>query len=290
MTDAQSIAPAEAPAAKRQRRPRRINLSGAIGLVTVSFWLVVAAIGPALAPHDVGAVVDLDVFSPASAAFPLGTDYLGRDILSRMLTAARYTVFIALVATLLAASVGVLFGLAAATVGGWIDMLLVRLFDTLIAIPSLMFSLVVIASLGSSIPVLIGTIALIYTPGAFRIARALALNVAAMDFVQVARTRGEGIGYIVRCEILPNVIGPLLADFGLRFVFVVLLLSGLSFLGLGVQPPYADLGSLVRENIAGLGYGAPAVLFPAIAIATLTIGVNLVIDNLPGGRPGAGRR
>ena len=275
-----------APAPTRPRcKIRRFPVAGIVGLCLVGFWLVVAAIGPMLAPHDVGAVVDLDVFSPASAAFPLGSDYLGRDMLSRVLSAARYTVVIAFLATLLAASIGVLLGLAAA-VGGWLDMLLSRLFDTIIAIPSLMFGLVVIASLGSSIPVLVMTLAVIYVPGAFRTARALALNVTALDFVTIARARGERLPYIVVREILPNVTGPLLADFGLRFVFVVLLLSGLSFLGLGVQPPQADLGSLVRENIAGLGFGAPAVLYPALAIASLTIGVNLVIDAMPGRRRG----
>ena len=257
--------------------------SGVVGLAMVGFWILIAIVGPALAPHDIGAVVDLDVFSPASAAFPLGTDYLGRDMLSRVLSAARYTVVIAMLATMLAAGTGVLLGLAAAS-GGWLDMVLSRVFDTVIAIPSLMFGLVVIASLGASIPVLILTLAVIYAPGAFRTARALALNVTALDFVTVARARGERLPYIVVREIMPNVAGPLLADFGLRFVFVVLLLSGLSFLGLGVQPPAADLGSLVRENIAGLGFGAWAVLFPALAIASLTIGVNLVIDALPGRR------
>lgn len=265
------------------RRARRFAISGIVGALLVLFWITVAIFGPLLAPHDVGAVVDLDVFSPASRAFPLGTDYLGRDMLSRVLSAARYTVAIAFIATTLAATAGVLLGLGAAA-GGWLDMLLSRLFDTVIAIPSLMLGLVVIASLGASIPVLIGTLALIYTPGAFRTARALALNVNALDFVTVARARGERLPYIVVREILPNVRGPLLADFGLRFVFVVLLLSGLSFLGLGVQPPQADLGALVRENIAGLGFGAWAILFPALAIASLTIGVNLVIDALPARR------
>jgi peptide/nickel transport system permease protein len=144
-----------------------------------------------------------------------------------------------------------------------------------------MFGLVLVAAVGSSIPVLILTLAVIYTPGSYRFARALAVNVNTMDFITVARVRGEGIGYLIRTEILPNILGPVLADFGLRFVFIVLLLSGLSFLGLGVQPPYADWGALVRENIGGLPFGAPAVIFPSIAIATLTISVNLLIDNLP---------
>lgn len=267
-------------AAPPVRRVRRFAISGRIGVVLVGFWLLVALFGPMLAPHPVGAVVDLDVFSPASAAFPLGTDYLGRDMLSRVLGAARHTVTIAFLATLLAAITGYFFGLMAAA-GGWGDLLLSRVFDTIIAIPSLMFGLVVIASLGASVPVLIVTLAVVYMPGAFRNARALAFGVMALDFVTVARARGERLPYIVVREVLPNVTGPLLADIGLRFVFVVLLLSGLSFLGLGVQPPQADLGSLVRENIAGLGFGAWAVLVPAFAIASLTIGINLTIDALP---------
>ena len=133
-----------------------------------------------------------------------------------------------------------------------------------------------------SFPLLLLTAALSYLPGAYRISRSLAVNLNQMEYVQVARARGEGRIHIACVEILPNMIHPMLADFGLRFVFVVLLLSGLSFLGLGVQPPAADLGSLVRENISGLADGAPAVIMPALAIATLTIGVNLVIDSLPG--------
>jgi peptide/nickel transport system permease protein len=262
------------------RPRRRFTTSGAIGVAIVGFWLLIALFGPMLAPHDVGQVIDLDVFSPASMRFPLGSDYLGRDMLSRILTAGRYTVAISFIAALVAAGVGVAAGLAAAS-GGWLDTLLSRVFDTVIAIPSMMFGLVVITSLGPSVPVLIGTLSVIYMPGAFRTARALALNVAMLDFVTVARARGERLPHIVFREILPNVTGPLAADFGVRFVYVVLLLSGLSFLGVGLQPPYADLGALVRENIAGLGFGAPAVLFPAVAIASLTIGVNMLIDALP---------
>jgi peptide/nickel transport system permease protein len=154
--------------------------------------------------------------------------------------------------------------------------------DALTCIPSKIFALVMVAALGSSVPLLLLTAALSYLPGAYRISRSLAVNLNQMEYVQVARARGEGRIYIACVEILPNMIHPMLADFGLRFVFVVLLLSGLSFLGLGVQPPAADLGSLVRENISGLADGAPAVIMPALAIATLTIGVNLVIDSLPG--------
>jgi peptide/nickel transport system permease protein len=245
---------------------------------------VISIFGAVIAPYDAGAVVDSDVYTPMSAAFALGTDYLGRDMLSRVLLGAHYTVGIAFLATFVAFCSGLGLGLFAAVVGGWTDTLLSRFLDALTSIPGKMLSLVIIAGLGSSIPVLVLTMAVIYMPGCFRITRALSVNIAAMDFVQVARARGEGTFYIMRREVLPNMVGPVLADFGLRFVFVVLLLSGLSFLGLGVQPPYADWGSLVRENISGLSYGAPAVIVPALAIATLTIGINLLIDNLPGRR------
>jgi peptide/nickel transport system permease protein len=253
-----------------------------IGLATVIFWLLVAALGPLLAPHGVGAIVADDSFASFSTQFPLGSDYLGRDVLSRILYGARYTVGLALAAAVLASSVGTALGLAAAVTGRWIDETMSRLLDALTCIPSKIFALVMVAGFGSSVPLLMLTAALTYLPGAYRIARSLAVNLNVMEYVEVARARGEGRAHIACSEILPNMIHPMLADFGLRFVFVVLLLSGLSFLGLGVQPPAADLGSLVRENISGLAEGAPAVLMPAFAIATLTIGVNLLIDSLPG--------
>jgi len=266
------------------RRRIRISLTGAIGLLIVTFWVITAIAGPMLAPYPEGRVISADDLAPMSFAFPMGTDYLGRDMLSRVLFGARYTIGIALVATVLACLAGILLALLAAARGGWVDAVVSRVLDALISIPSLMFGLVVIAALGASIPVLILTAAVIYMPGAFRFARAMAVNINAMDFIRVARARGEGTFYIMRAEILPNMVLPVLTDFGLRFVFVVLLLSGLSFLGLGIQPPAADWGSLVRENLEGLSYGAPAVIMPALAIASLTIGVNLLIDNLPSRR------
>jgi len=266
------------------KRRLRISVAGAIGLLIVAFWLVTAVAGPLLAPYPEGRVVSPDDLSPISSAFPMGTDYLGRDMLSRVLFGARYTIGIALAATVLACAAGILLALLAAARGGWADAAISRVLDALISIPSLMFGLVVIAALGASMPVLILTAAVIYMPGAFRFARANAVNINAMDFIRVARARGEGSLYIMWAEILPNMVLPVLTDFGLRFVFVVLLLSGLSFLGLGIQPPAADWGSLVRENLEGLSYGAPAVIMPALAIASLTIGVNLLIDNLPSRR------
>ncbi|OAJ56041.1 DNA-directed RNA polymerase subunit alpha [Paraburkholderia ginsengiterrae] len=258
----------------------RFSILGLIGLLMVAIWLVVAFIGPLVAPYKGGTLTSTEIFGRYSAAYPLGTDYLGRDMLSRILYGARYTVGLALAAAVLASVIGTFFGLLAAVSGRWVDEILSRLFDAIISIPSKVLALVVIAAFGSSIPMLTTVAALAYIPGAFRISRSLAVNLMGLEYVQVARARGEGIFYIARVEVLPNMIHPMLADFGLRFVFIVLLLSGLSFLGLGVQPPNADWGSLVRENIGGLSEGAPAVLMPAVAIATLTIGMNLLIDNL----------
>jgi peptide/nickel transport system permease protein len=269
------------PLSVRKRRPRLLPL---IALTIVLLWLVAAILGPALAPYDPADIQDADLFAGMSRAFLLGTDYLGRDMLSRILAGARYTVGIGLAATGLAVTSGLLLGLAASAIGGWFDAALSRFLDALISIPSKMFGLVVVAAFGSSLPVLILTLGVIYIPGCYRMVRSVAVNVAALDFVVVARARGESTLYIMLREILPNMVTPVLADFGLRFIYVVLLLSSLSFLGLGVQPPQADWGSLVRENISGLAEGAPALIMPALAIATLTVSVNLAIDAYFGGR------
>lgn len=269
------------PDAKNPGWAARLPLAGKVGLGLVIFWIATAIAGPWLAPYDPGAFAHQDVFAGFGAAHWLGSDYLGRDVLSRVLSGARYSVGLAAAAAIAASTTGTGMALLAAVSPRWLDEVLSRLMDTLISIPSKIFSLVLVAAVGSSLPLLFLIATLIYIPGAYRIARSQAVNLAQMDYVQVARTRGEGAVYIAIREILPNMIHPMLADFGLRFVFIALLLSGLSFLGLGVQPPDADLGSLVRENISGLGEGAPAILVPALAIATLTVGVNLLIDALP---------
>ncbi|BFM51161.1 ABC transporter permease [Marinomonas sp. THO17] len=259
---------------------QRQSVGGFVGGCLVSFWLVMAVIGPWVAPYQANDFVSYDIFAAMSSDYPLGTDYLGRDMLSRVLSGAPYTIGVALMATLAACLAGVISGLVAAASRDWADAMISRAQDALISIPSKMFALIMVASFGSSVPLLVLTAAIAYMPGSFRIARSLAVNVMTQDFVQVARLRGESMPYIIFKEVLPNMLRPVLTDFGLRFVFIVLLLSSMSFLGLGIQPPDADWGSLVRENISGLGEGAPAVIAPAIAIATLTVGVNLLIDNI----------
>ena len=262
-------------------RLAHFGVTGWLGLAVIAFWAVASVFGPSLLSQS-GDIGGGDVFAPMSAAHWFGTDYLGRDMLARVIEGARYTVGVAFFATLLASGTGTLLALLAAASGRWIDSTLSRVLDTLTAIPSKMFALLMVAGFGSSVPMLVMTAAIIYVPGSYRMARALAVNINALDYVTVARARGEGTGYVMLQEILPNITGPMLADFGLRFVYVVLLLASLSFLGLGIQPPEADWGSLVRENIETLANGGAAVIAPSVAIASLTIAVNLVIDNLPG--------
>ena len=265
-----------------------LSATGCVAALVVIALLISAVIGPMLAPYPPGAIVTDDLFGPMSWSHPFGTDYLGRDMLSRILESARYTLGIALPAAALASLTGTGLGMLAASAGGLTDAALSRAMDTLICFPSIIFSLVVVAACGSSVTVLILTAGVIYTPGCFRIVRSIALDISAKDFVHAARARGERSPSIVLEEILPNMVAPILTDFGLRFVFIVLLLSSLSFLGLGIQPPYSDWGGLVRENLDGLSSGAPAVLIPAVCIAVLTVSINLLIDSLPG-RKGARR-
>jgi peptide/nickel transport system permease protein len=179
----------------------------------------------------------------------------------------------------LAFLVGISMGFTAALAGAKTDMVISRIYDAFLSMPTIMLGLVVIAALGSSIPVLVVTAGLIYSCGLYRIARALAIEIKVMDFVEAARARGERLPWIIRSEILPNAVIPLVSEFGLRLVFSILFISGLSFLGLGVQPPTADWGVMVRENLAGLAYGSAAAFVPAAAIASLTIGINLIVDD-----------
>ncbi|RJT41388.1 ABC transporter permease [Mesorhizobium waimense] len=272
---------ARAASSRRSLLGHSYNLVGVVASLVILAWTLVAIFAPYIIPHPIGDIIDDDYFGPMRQGLWLGSDYLGRDMLSRVLMGARYTVGISLAAVSIACFSGVVLGMIAAVTGGWLDTCLSRFLDAMNSIPSKLFGLVVVAAVGSSIPVLILTLAVIYIPGAYRFARALAVNINTMDFITVARVRGESTVYLIGSEILPNIIRPVLADFGLRFVFIVLLLSGLSFLGLGLQPPLADWGALVRENIGGLPFAAPAVIVPSLAIASLTISVNLLIDNLP---------
>ncbi|GBD42732.1 putative D,D-dipeptide transport system permease protein DdpC [bacterium HR40] len=252
--------------------------AGAIlGFGIVAGFAAMALFGPFLAPHGESEIVG-DVWEPASTAHPLGTDHLGRDMLSRLLFGASRSIGVALAATLLSFAVGTTLGYVAAVVGGRLDSWLCRVVDALMAIPTLIFALVVLAVLPPELYVLVLVIALLDSTRVFRLARAVAMDVVVMDFVEVARLRGEGLGWIMFREVLPNTLPPLMAEFGLRFCFAFLFLSSLSFLGLGIQPPLADWGGMVRDNANAIAFGLAVPLVPAAAIALLTVGVNLVVD------------
>ncbi len=258
----------------------KLSWVGKTAVAIVALWLIIAAIGPAVAPFHEMDIAGDDGYLPGDSEFMLGTDYLGRDTLSRIIWGARTTIGISLLATLLAYFIGITLGIAAAVKSGWVDMLVSRINDAILALPSIMLGLIVIAALGSSIPILIGTASVIYASSVFRIARALGQDIMVQDYVEAARARGEGLWWIIRAEVLPNAAMPLATDFGLRLVFVVLFISSLSFLGLGVQPPTADWGSMVRENLSGITYGSYAAIWPAFAIATFTISINLIVDDI----------
>ena len=242
------------------RRRIRFSLSGKIGIFLVLFWVLMIFIGPSISPYNEADFLDESLFivpggdeypdtdyQPPSKVALLGTDYLGRDTLSRILYGARTTIGISFAATLIAYLLGVTLGIAA---------------------------------VGSTIPILVIMTGFIYATSVFRVARSLGQDVMVSDFVEAAKVRGEGLWWIITREILPNIVMPLATDFGLRFVWIILFISALSFLGLGVQPPMSDWGSMVKENLGGLPYGSIAPLMPSLAIASLTISINLIVDDI----------
>ena len=252
-------------------------LSAKLGLVTITAYLVVAIFAPIIAPYSETEILG-GAYELWSEKYPLGTDNLGRDMLSRLIFGARNTIGIALAAVVIAFAIGGVTGMLVAILGGWYDTIISRIVDALMAIPGLVFALLILTILGTSIPTLVLVIAVLDSTRVYRITRASAMNVAVMDFVEVAHLRGEGLWWVIRKEILPNIMAPLLAEFGLRFCFVFLFIAALSFLGLGIQPPTADWGSMVRDNATLINYGDITPLLPAACIAVLTVAVNFVVD------------
>ena len=256
----------------------RLTLTAWIGIAILGFWLAVAAFGPVLAPYGESEILSARSFAPAGEVGLLGSDYVGRDVFSRVLYGARMTMGLALITTLISFSVGIALGFTAAVSGGVADNVLSRINDAIMAFPAIILALMVITALGTSLVIVVVTVALIDATRVFRIARALAMDISVMDFVDVARARGERVWWITRREILPNTLGPLAAEFGIRFTYAILFISALSFLGLGVQPPAADWGVMVKENLQGLLFGSAAALLPAASVASLTVGINLIVD------------
>jgi peptide/nickel transport system permease protein len=256
---------------------KNLTLSALVGLLLIAAFLIVALFAPVLAPYGVNDIVGSSWDYPSSSAL-LGTDMIGRDLLSRFIWGARVTIFTAAAATGIAFTVGTSLGLLAGLRNDWLDTLMSRVVDLLMAIPTLIFALVLLTILPRSIVFIVGIMALLEATRFFRLSRSLSAEITALDYVETALLRGESKLWIVFREILPNTLAPLVAETGLRFIFAVLFLSTLSFLGLGIQPPITDWGSLIKENKDGLLFGVGAALIPGGAIALLAISVNMVVD------------
>ncbi len=262
-------------------RLKQIPLSAWVGIFGIALAVFCALFAPFIAPHGEREIVG-SVWEPMGGTFLLGTDNLGRDLLSRMIYGTRTTLTVALAATVISFSLGIFLSFTAAVSRGVIDQTLSRFNDLMMSIPTLIFALVVLAVLPQNLFVLILVMAVLDSTRVYRLGRAVALDVAVMEFVEAARLRGEGTLWIIFREILPNTLSPLLAEFGLRFAFSILFLSTLSFLGLGIQPPAADWGGMVKDNKDGIIFGISAALVPGTAIAALAVCVNLVVDWLLG--------
>jgi len=282
----------------------RIPLSAIIGLFITGVYFFCAIFASWVAPYGMAETVG-EVWEPSrlgfllgtapegtiDAQYWLGTDQIGRDLLTRMIYGGQTTILIATAATLLSFTTGSVLGFFAAVSGGWVDQALSRFVDLVMSIPSLILALVILSAIDVTVVTLIVLMGLLDSTRVFRLARAVAVDISVMEFVEAARLRGEKIAWIIFREILPNALSPLVAEMGLRFIFMVLFISTLSFLGIGVQPPLADWGGIVKENKDGINFGIGAALYPAVAIATLAISVNLVADwvlnrttSLKGGR------
>jgi peptide/nickel transport system permease protein len=255
----------------------KLTVSAAFGMAVIALFVIVSLFTPWLAPFPESANVGGTWDEPSTTMW-FGGDQIGRDMLTRMMYGARMTIGVALAITSLSFLIGILSGFVSAVVGSWVDIFFSRLVDVMLSIPGLIFALIILGVFGSSIPVLILTIAVLDSTRVFRLARALGINLTVMEYVEAARLRGEGLWWVITREILPNAWAPLVSEFGLRFCFNFLFIAGLSFLGLGIQPPYADLGGMVRENAAAINFGMMAPIYPATAIALLTVSVNLVVD------------
>ena len=280
---------------------RSMPLTASFGIMMILIYVFVAVFASFLAPYGQAEIIrgvaanimpGGDIALGGNPDFPLGTDQIGRDILSRLIYGAQNTVGIAFATTVIAFMLGGSMGFLAATLGGWLDQLLSRIVDVLMAIPSLIFALLLmtIASVWAprlGIPqtyFMILIIAVIDSTRVYRLSRAVGQSIVVMDYIEAAKLRGEGMGYLMFKEILPNATAPLLAEFGLRFCFVFLTIASLSFLGVGIQPPLADWGTMVRDlgGFVNFAQFAPMVATPPLlaagAIALLAVAVNFVVD------------
>jgi peptide/nickel transport system permease protein len=254
--------------------------SARVGAVLVVLVVGIAMIGPFFAPHDPAALVGVPFASPGNDGLLLGSDYLGRDALSRFLWGGRTLLGVALAATLLSYLAGVTLGLIAAFRQGFADTVLTASLDVLLAFPPLLFVLLLLTTGVHSVWLVALAVSLIFAPRVARIVRGAALDIALREFVEAAVARGEGLRWILFQEVLPNLWPALLADIGIRFTASIIVIASVGFLGFGQQPPAADWGLMIGENRSGILIQPWVVIAPVVAIAVLTVGVNLVGDGV----------
>jgi peptide/nickel transport system permease protein len=252
-------------------------MSAKFGMAVIAFYVFCAVFAPIIAPYSESQIVG-KAYGAVTWQNWFGLDQIGRDTLSRVIYGGRNTIGIALLTVLISFFIGGSLGIYAAVTRGWMDQIVSRFVDILMSIPVLIFALMLLTMAGKSVWNLIFILALLDSTRVFRLARNTALSVAVQDFVEAARLRGEKMLWIVFREIVPNILPTLIAEFGLRFSFVFLTIAALSFLGVGIQPPTADWGSMVAESKTLITFGKIQPLIPAAAIALLTVAVNFVVD------------
>jgi peptide/nickel transport system permease protein len=254
--------------------------SGLVGLSLVGFHIVLAIVSPALVPYDYTAMDATAILSGPSAEHWLGTDNLGRDILTRTMLGGQQALLVTSVATVIAIAWGGMLGVLLGLIGGWLENIVMRLVDAFLAIPWILFLLLIVSVIGLGLGVLIPTLAFFYGIPVVRMSRAATHDVVALDYITAARARGESRATIVKKELLPNVLDVLLVEAAMRWSWMLLAFSSLSFLGFGVAPPTADWGLMISGARSFMSFAPWAVLAPVVALSSLIIGINLSADAL----------
>lgn len=272
--------PKTMPVLTSLRRADRLSTGTRIGLLLVGTTVLVALVAPWLAPYDPVATDAQNALAGVSPSHWLGTDQYGRDILSRTLEGGRYALSISMLATSAAVALGTLIGTLAAYFGHWVDAVITRVLDAVLAVPSVLALLLVISVFGNGLEVMVVAVTVVYAPAVARVVRGAARPVLATGYVTAARARGEGALAIIRREILPNILDTVLVEFSMRASWVVLLVSTLSFLGFGVNPPTPDWGLMIQENRTALTVAPAGTVAPIVALAVLVVGLNLAADGL----------
>lgn len=278
--DAASRLGAGRPGAGRPFRWLTAQPTAAFGLAVVLLFLLLALFGPLIAPYGVNEQISADARQPPSPAHLFGTDRLGRDVFSRVILGARDIFSLAGAGSLLAVIAGAAIGLFSGYAGGYVDELIMRFFDSLLAMPALLLALLLLGAIGPSRYSVLLVILVVYTPIVARVVRSVVLGVKKLGFIEAARTQGEPLPTILFREILPSVLPALAVEAALRFSYAIFLVASLGFLGVGVQPPSPDWGLMVEEARQNVQQTPWALYFPAGAIALLVVGVNLMADGL----------